>query len=127
MVENDMRRKGSFAVCSCSIMNALGLNALASNHLFLSHAHGSTAPLACVRLHLVLSPLAGCGGSLSIHAFFWMPHLKCNQSINHSRSARLNCSDCIKQCRGLPEHGVKRLPWVPTDGEVLPTDASPCS
>ena len=35
-----------------------------------SHAHGSTAPLACVRLHLVLSPLAGCGGSLSIHAFF---------------------------------------------------------
>ena len=26
-----------------------------------------------------------------------------------------------------PEHGVKLLPWVPTDGEVFPTDASPCS
>ena len=26
-----------------------------------------------------------------------------------------------------PEHGVKLLPWVPTNGEVFPTDASPCS
>ena len=25
------------------------------------------------------------------------------------------------------EHGVKLLPWVPTNGEVFPTDASPCS
>ena len=25
-----------------------------------------------------------------------------------------------------PEHGVKLLLWVPTDGEVFPTDASPC-
>ena len=26
-----------------------------------------------------------------------------------------------------PEHGVKLLPWVPTDGEVFPTYASPRS
>ena len=31
------------------------------------------------------------------------------------------------QAHTHPEHGVKLLPWVPTDGEVFPTDASPCS
>ena len=33
----------------------------------------------------------------------------------------------ISDPRVGPEHGVKLLPWVPTDGEVFPTDASPCS
>jgi hypothetical protein len=75
-----------------------------------------------------------------------------NQSINHACNyvcvASISLEDMLSwlyqsniivlyTCNYVPtsicnyvcvnEHGVKLLPWVPTDGEVFPTDASPCS